>query len=51
MVKDVRLAVLGRKPVEMYNRMGGNIHSVNEMVAAIRRLAGLKGARERQLQA
>ncbi len=52
MVKDVRLAVLGRKPVEMYNRMGGNIHSVNEMVAAIRKLAGLKGAaRERQLQA
>jgi pyruvate/2-oxoacid:ferredoxin oxidoreductase alpha subunit len=51
MVKDVRLAVLGRKPVEMYNRMGGNIHSVNEMVKAIRNLAGLKSARERQLQA
>jgi len=51
MVKDVRLAVLGRKPVEFYNRMGGNIMSVNETVAAIKRLAESKTARARQLQA
>ncbi len=51
MVKDVRLAVLGRKPVEFYNRMGGNIPSVNEMVAAVKRLAEPKAARARQLQA
>lgn len=39
MVKDVRLAVLGRKPVDFYNRMGGNLLSVSEMVNEIKRLA------------
>ena len=40
MIKDAKLAVLGRKPVEFFNRMGGNLPTVSEMVAAIRRLAG-----------
>ncbi len=51
MVKDVRLAVLGRKPVDLYNRMGGNIMSVNEMVDVIKRLAGYEVGREHELHA
>jgi hypothetical protein len=39
MVKDVTLAVLGRKPVELYIRMGGNLISVSELVREIKRLA------------
>ncbi len=39
MVKDVKLAVLGRKPVELYRRMGGNIPTVNEVIEEIKRLA------------
>lgn len=40
MLKDAKLGVLGRRPVEFYNRMGGNLPSVSEMVEAIQRLAG-----------
>lgn len=39
MVKDVRLAINGRKPVEFYGRMGGNIPTVTEVAEAIKRLA------------
>ncbi len=39
MVKDVRLAVLGRKPVEFYGRVGGNIPSEDELESEVRRLA------------
>lgn len=39
MVKDVRLSVLGAKPVEFYNRMGGNLPSVTEVMDVIRRHA------------
>jgi len=44
MLKDVKLAVLGRKPVAFYGRMGGNIPTEVEVVdVAKRQLAG-KGA-------
>lgn len=39
MVKDVKLAIEGRKPVEFYGRMGGNIPTVAEVADALRRLA------------
>jgi 2-oxoisovalerate ferredoxin oxidoreductase alpha subunit len=45
MVKDVRLAVLGRKPVSFYGRMGGNIPSEVELVAEAKRLLAVKEAR------
>lgn len=32
MVDDVRLAVNGRKPVDLYTRMGGNVPTVKEIV-------------------
>ncbi len=35
MVEDVRLAVLGKVPVEHYGRLGGMIPSPNEVVAAL----------------
>ncbi len=35
MVEDVRLALDGRKPVEFYGRVGGNVPSVDELVAKI----------------
>lgn len=40
MVKDVELAVKGRKPVHFYGRMGGNIPSEAELREQISRLAG-----------
>jgi len=40
MVKDVRLAVEGRKPVEFFGRLGGNIPTVPEAMEAIKRVAG-----------
>lgn len=38
MVDDVRLAVNGRKPVEFYGRMGGNVPSIKELVNEIERM-------------
>jgi len=38
MVDDVRLAVNGRKPVEFYGRMGGNVPSIKELVYEIKRM-------------
>jgi pyruvate/2-oxoacid:ferredoxin oxidoreductase alpha subunit len=38
MVDDVRLAVNGRKPVEFYGRMGGNVPSIQELVDEIKRM-------------
>lgn len=35
MLEDVRLALDGRKPVEFYGRVGGNVPSVEELVAKI----------------
>jgi 2-oxoisovalerate ferredoxin oxidoreductase alpha subunit len=35
MVEDVRLALDGRKPVEFYGRVGGNVPSVEELVGKI----------------
>jgi 2-oxoisovalerate ferredoxin oxidoreductase alpha subunit len=35
MVEDVRLAVDGRRPVEFYGRVGGNVPGVEELVAKI----------------
>ena len=37
MVDDVRLAVNGRKPVHFYNRMGGNVPTVEEIYAVMRK--------------
>jgi pyruvate/2-oxoacid:ferredoxin oxidoreductase alpha subunit len=45
MVKDVRLAVLGRKPVAFYGRMGGNIPAELELVEEVKRLWSVKEAR------
>jgi len=39
MVKDLKLAVLGRKPVSFYGRFGGNIPSEAELAAEFKRLA------------
>jgi 2-oxoisovalerate ferredoxin oxidoreductase alpha subunit len=36
MVDDVRLAVNGGKPVHFYNRMGGNVPTVEEIYAVLR---------------
>jgi pyruvate/2-oxoacid:ferredoxin oxidoreductase alpha subunit len=42
---DVRLALEGRRPVEFYNRMGGNVPSAEEVLAYIeQKLAGLARA-------
>ncbi len=38
MVDDVRLAVNGKKPVEFYGRMGGNVPSIQELVDEIKRM-------------
>ncbi|HET9407478.1 MAG TPA: 3-methyl-2-oxobutanoate dehydrogenase subunit VorB [Candidatus Sulfotelmatobacter sp.] len=35
MVEDVRLAVEGKRPVEFYGRVGGNVPSVEELLAKI----------------
>ena len=39
MLEDVRLAVNGARPVEFFNRMGGNVPSHHEVMAVVRRLA------------
>ena len=36
MVDDVRLALEGVRPVEFYNRMGGNVPSADEVMAVLR---------------
>jgi len=38
LVDDVRLAVEGRRPVEFYGRVGGNVPSAEEVLAFVRRL-------------
>ena len=35
MVEDVKLAVAGKLPVEFYGRVGGNVPSVEELLAKI----------------
>jgi hypothetical protein len=35
MVEDVRLALNGKKPVEFYGRVGGNVPSVEELLGKI----------------
>jgi pyruvate/2-oxoacid:ferredoxin oxidoreductase alpha subunit len=35
MVEDVRLALNGQRPVEFYGRVGGNVPSVEELLAKI----------------
>ena len=39
-VDDVRLAVNGRKPVYFYNRMGGNVPTVEEVFEAVKERFG-----------
>jgi pyruvate/2-oxoacid:ferredoxin oxidoreductase alpha subunit len=41
MVEDVKLAVNGRVPVELYSRIGGNVPSVEEVHAEILKLVGV----------
>jgi len=48
MVEDVRLALDGRRPVEFFNRMGGNVPSHHEVLAFVREHAR-RFAREEQL--
>ncbi len=36
MVEDVRLAVEGRRPVDFYGRMGGNVPTAEEVLGAVR---------------
>jgi hypothetical protein len=35
MLEDVKLAVEGRRPVEFYGRVGGNVPSAEELLAKI----------------
>jgi len=37
LVDDVRLALEGRRPVEFYSRMGGNVPSAEEVLAFVER--------------
>ena len=39
LVEDVRLAVEGHKPVELYTRVGGNIPSAQEILEKVRSMA------------
>ncbi len=45
MVEDVRLAVEGRRPVEFYGRMGGNVPSTEEIVRFVKSLGEVYGVR------
>jgi len=38
LIEDVRLAVEGRRPVEFYSRVGGNVPSTEEVLAFVRNL-------------
>ena len=40
LVEDVRLAVEGRRPVALYSRVGGNVPTVDEVLAFVRHLDG-----------
>ncbi len=40
MVDDIRLAVEGRRPVEFYGRVGGNVPDVEELLAKIEEHVG-----------
>jgi len=44
LVDDVRLAVEGVRPVEFYNRMGGNAPSADELMAVLREKATFRGS-------
>jgi pyruvate/2-oxoacid:ferredoxin oxidoreductase alpha subunit len=35
MVEDVRMALNGKRPVEFYGRVGGNVPGVEELLAKI----------------
>ncbi len=39
LVEDVRLALEGRRPVEFYSRVGGNVPSTDEVLKFVRQLA------------
>lgn len=39
LIEDVRLAINGARPVEFFNRMGGNVPSHDEVLALVRELA------------
>jgi 2-oxoisovalerate ferredoxin oxidoreductase alpha subunit len=41
MIEDIKLAVEGRRPVEFYGRVGGNVPSVEELLAKIEEHAGV----------
>jgi pyruvate/2-oxoacid:ferredoxin oxidoreductase alpha subunit len=38
MIEDVRLAIECKKPVHLYNRMGGNVPSCDEVVEAAKKV-------------
>ena len=38
MIEDVRLAIECKKPVHLYNRMGGNVPSCDEVVEAVKKV-------------
>ncbi len=44
MVEDVRLAVEGKRPVHFYGRTGGMVPAVSEIIAEIKKYAGVKAA-------
>lgn len=51
LVEDVRLALNGARPVEFFNRMGGNVPSHGEVLALVHRLARQYGvAMEREAE-
>jgi pyruvate/2-oxoacid:ferredoxin oxidoreductase alpha subunit len=39
MIDDVRLALEGARPVEFYNRMGGNVPTTEDVLAVVRNMA------------
>ena len=41
MVEDVKLVLEGRRPVEFYGRVGGNVPGVEELLAKIEEHAGV----------
>jgi pyruvate/2-oxoacid:ferredoxin oxidoreductase alpha subunit len=46
LVDDVRLALEGRQPVELYTRVGGNVPSTEEVLAFVRKVVKLDVPRE-----
>jgi pyruvate/2-oxoacid:ferredoxin oxidoreductase alpha subunit len=49
MVDDVRLALEGRKPVELYSRVGGNVPSAEEIQEVVERIAAREGIAQEEL--